>query len=200
LKFDAVTYFLPDEARKKLEAVIAEARQAVSEGRNAVQGLRSSTVVSNDLARAIGELAEELTAQPLEHRPAFCVNVDGESRDLPPLMRDEIYRIACEAIRNSLAHASARRIEAQIHYQPRQFRLLIRDDGMGIDPPILDAGGRAGHHGLPGMHERAALVGGRLAIRSQLNAGTEIELTIPASIAYAKSPRGRLWKLAGKGS
>jgi signal transduction histidine kinase/ligand-binding sensor domain-containing protein len=203
MKFDAATYQIPDrdaEVRKKFERIVGEARNAVTEGRNAVQGLRSSTVVTNDLARAIGAVGEELAAQAVENGPAFCLAADGKSRDLPPLVRDEIYRIACEAIRNSFAHAQANRIDADIHYEPRQFRLLVRDNGKGIDPRILDAGGREGHHGLPGMHERAVLVGGKLAIRSQADSGTEIELTIPGSIAYAKWPRGGLWKIAGKGT
>ena len=63
--------------------------------------------------------------------------------------------------------------------------MRIRDDGKGLDPNVLAAEGRAGHYGLPGMLERAQLVGGKLAIWSELGSGTEIELTIPASLAYA---------------
>lgn len=67
----------------------------------------------------------------------------------------------------------------------------MRDDGKGIDPKILGEGGRAGHHGLPGMEERGRLAGGKLAVWSQPDSGTEIELTIPASIAYTKSTSAR---------
>ena len=203
MKIAAVTYMVPyrpDEAQKKLEAAVEEARLAVTEGRDAVQGLRNSTVLSNDLAYAIGAVGKELNSQYGEACPAFYITVDGESRNLLPIIRDEIYRIACEAVRNSFAHAQASRIEVRIQYEPRQFRLLIRDNGKGIDSQVLDAGSRAGHHGLPGMSERAILVGGTLEIRSQLNSGTEIELTIPASHAYAKSPRRHLGELAGKGN
>jgi hypothetical protein len=84
-------------------------------------------------------------------------------------------------------HAQAKRIEVQIAYDPRQFRLQIVDDGKGIDPAVLNAGARAGHHGLPGIKERAELAGGKLSVWSQLDSGTEIELTIPASLAYLKS-------------
>jgi len=62
----------------------------------------------------------------------------------------------------------------------------VRDDGKGIDATVLNSGGRAGHHGLPGMHERARLAGGSLAVWSKPGAGTEIELTIPGAIAYRK--------------
>ena len=203
LKFHAVTYMLTDrpEARTKLESVIEQARGALTEGRDAVLRLRSSAVVTNDLARAIsgfgGELAAGLTGQSL---PGFSLQVEGASRDLPPLVRDEVYRIAGEALRNAFRHAHAKRIEVEIRYEKRQFRLRIRDDGKGIDPTILAAGGRAGHHGLRGMHERAQLVAGKLAVWSELNSGTEIELTIPASFAYAKSPPDQESMASGEGA
>jgi signal transduction histidine kinase len=75
----------------------------------------------------------------------------------------------------------------EIQYDRRQLRLRIRDDGKGIDQKVLQEGRREGHHGLPGMQERAKLAGGKLSVWSQIGAGTELELTIPASIAYAKA-------------
>ena len=72
-----------------------------------------------------------------------------------------------------------------IVYGKRQFLLRVRDDGRGIDPEVLSEQGRAGHWGLAGMRERAELIGGYLEIRSQQASGTEVELRIPASIAYA---------------
>jgi signal transduction histidine kinase/ligand-binding sensor domain-containing protein len=191
LKFHAVAFALPDrpaEAQKTLESAIEQARQAVAEGRDAVQGLRSSTVVMNDLARAITTLGEGLASDQNGQRAAdFRVHVEGTSRDLAPLVRDEVYRIAGEALRNSFRHAGARRIEVEIHYETRHLRMRIRDDGKGIDAQVLSAGGRDGHHGLPGMRERAELVGGKLAVWSEVNSGTEIELVIPSVIAYAKA-------------
>jgi signal transduction histidine kinase len=71
--------------------------------------------------------------------------------------------------------------------------LRVRDDGKGIDPKVLSSDGRAGHFGLRGMRERAKLVGGKLEVWSEVDAGTEVELTIPASIAYAKAPPRRSW-------
>jgi len=188
MKFSAVTYMLQDrpEAQKTLEAVIEQARQAVTEGRDAVEGLRSSTVLTNDLARAIVALGEELAAGDTgQNRPKFRVDVEGASMALAPIVRDDVRRIASEAVRNAFGHAQARRIEVEIHYERRQLRLRILDNGKGIDQTLLEEGGRPGHFGLAGMQERARLVGGKLAVWSQLGAGTEIELTIPASIAYA---------------
>jgi signal transduction histidine kinase/ligand-binding sensor domain-containing protein len=204
LKFHAVTFALPDrpaEARKTLESAIEQARQAIAEGREAVQGLRSSTMVKNDLARAISTFGDALAAdQNGGPAPGFQVQVEGKSRDLAPLVRDEVYRIAGEALRNAFRHAKARRIEVEIHYDPRQLRLRVRDDGKGIDPQVLTAGGRGGHHGLPGMRERAELVGGKLAVWSQLDSGTEIELTVPSAIAYARRARHATRPPEGQGN
>jgi len=189
LKFHAVTYRLADrpEAKKDLETAIEQARQAIAEGRAAVQGLRSSVVVTNDLARAITTFGEGLGSdQNGQPAPEFQVQVEGTSRDLAPLVRDEVYRITGEGLRNAFRHAGARHVEVEIHYDARHLRVRVRDDGKGIDPQVLGAGGREGHHGLPGMRERAELVGGRLAVWSELNSGTEIELTIPSAVAYAK--------------
>ncbi len=195
LKFHAITYLFPDrpdEAKKTLESVIEQARQAIVEGRDAVQGLRASTVITNDLSRSIKALGEELAAdQSVQNSPDFLVTVDGEPRDLIPIVRDEVYRIAGEALRNAFKHAQAKRIEVEIRYEKRRLKLRIRDDGKGIDPKVLAEGGRDGHYGLAGMRERAKLVGGNLDIRSAIDSGTEAELAIPASVAYAKPPVAR---------
>lgn len=204
MKFYAVTYLLPDrpaEARQTLENVVEQARQAITEGRDVVQGLRSSTVVGNELAQAISTLGKELSAgQTGQNTPHFRVIVEGRSRDLVPLVRDEIYRIAIEALRNAFRHAQAERIEVEIWYHKRQFRLQVWDNGKGIDRQVLAQGGRDGHYGLAGMHERAELVDGKLAVRSRLDSGTEVELIIPASVAYAKSTAPRRSVFSGKGS
>jgi len=198
MKFHAVTYMLEDhaEARKALESVIAQARQAVTEGRDAVQGLRSSTLVTNDLARAITAHGEELAAEQLSHdagqnRSEFRVRVEGISEDLAPLVRDASYRIVCEALRNAFRHSGASRIDVEIHYGRRQLRLRVLDNGKGIAHKVLSEGGRPGHFGLAGMHEHARAVGGKLVVRSRLDSGTEAELTLPASIAYGKPSAAR---------
>jgi signal transduction histidine kinase len=168
--------------------LLEQGRQAINEGREVVQGLRSSTVIANDLARAFTTLGEELAAKQDSHNPvAFQVDVEGETRDLHPILRDEVYRIGCEAVRNAFQHSGSARIEVRIHYDDRRFLVCIRDNGKGIDPKVLDGGGREGHCGLPGMHERANPAGGRLIVRSKVNSGTEAEIIIPAALAYAKS-------------
>ena len=194
----------PAEARKTLETAIDRADQAIAEGRDAVQGLRASTVETNDLASAVRTLGEELrTERTNQNSAVFEMEVEGTPRTLHPILRDEVYRIAGEALRNAFRHARAQRIEVEILYGERWLRLRVRDDGKGIDPKLLSGDGLAGHYGLHGMRERAKLVGGKLAVWSKLDSGTEVELSIPASTAYANPARHRSWlfeKLSGKGT
>ncbi len=200
LHFQAVNDLLPPgEAKEALEKALDRADQAIVEGRDAIQNLRSSTNRTNELAQAMTALGEELgVAHDGERGTAtFRVSIEGRPRELHPILRDEIYRIAREAMRNAFSHAQARKIEADITYGERLLRLRIRDDGKGIDPKLLDAG-RDGHWGLAGMRERAQQIGGQLDMWSQVGAGTEVELRIPDSIAYGTSPRRGVFRLFRK--
>jgi len=192
LRFQAVFQLLPErpvEAKEKLGSAIEQAADAITEGRDAVQELRDSIVQGNDLALAISTLGEELATDSSNHRPAFRVAVEGESRNLHPILRDEIYKIAAEALRNAFRHAQALQIEVELRYDNEHFRLRVRDDGKGIDPAVLSRQGSEGHYGLPGMRERATLVGGKLVVWSEVDAGTEVELRVPVSKAYATAQR-----------
>jgi signal transduction histidine kinase len=197
LSFQAVYELLPAhpmEAKQSLGGAIDEAGEAITEGRDAVQGLRSSTVETNDIAEAIKAMGEALASEGNDPASvAFRVEVEGTTENLHQMIRDEVYRIATEALRNAFRHAQARRIEVEIRYDDSQFRLRVRDDGRGIDPRSLSGDVRAGHFGLPGMRERAQLAGGKLAVWSELDSGTEIELIIPAMIAYATAARRSRW-------
>ena len=107
-----------------------------------------------------------------------------------------------EAMRNAFRHAQARRVEADIRYDDEEFRLRVRDDGKGIDAPVLASQGLEGHYGLRGMPERAALIGGKLAVWSEAGAGTEVELRLPARTVYAAFRRRSWWsrRFAAKAS
>jgi len=190
LHFQAVNDLLsPGQAKERLEKALDRADQAIVEGRDAIQNLRSSTTVTNELAQAMASLGEELAAASDGERnsAAFHVSIEGTPRDLHPILRDDVYRIAREALRNAFRHARASKIEAEITYSARLLRLRIRDDGKGIDSKLLDAG-LDGHWGLPGMRERAQQIGAQFDMWSEVGAGTEVELRIPASVAYATSP------------
>jgi signal transduction histidine kinase/ligand-binding sensor domain-containing protein len=185
----------PADAKRNLDTAIEQGSQAITEGRDAVQNLRASTVVTNDLAVAISTLGEELAAAHTNEANTSPTTVDvaveGETRDLHPILRDDIYRIAGEALRNAFRHAQAHHIEVEIRYDDAQMQVRVRDDGKGIDPAVL-LEQRPGHFGLPGMRERADVIGGHLDVWSQVGLGTEVELTIPAVAAYAR-PRATGW-------
>ena len=187
LRFQSAAKLLPgrpEEARERLDNAIQQAAEAITEGRDAVQGLRSSAFETNDLASAIAAIAEELTKDSAAgESPVVDLEVEGAPRGLNPVVRDEGYRIACEALRNAFRHAQARRITLEIRYDKRHFRLRVRDDGKGIDKDPIQRQ-PSGHFGLQGMRERAETVGGRLEIWSKVDSGTEVELSIPAAIAY----------------
>ena len=204
LRFQAASNVLParpEEAKQRLDSAIDLAAQAIAEGRDSIQGLRSSTVVTNDLAMALSALGEELAANETNHNSAlFDVEVEGAPRELHPILRDEIYRIAGEALRNAFRHSQAQRIELEIRYDENQLRLRIRDDGKGMDSRVVDDASHTGHWGLLGMRERTKLVGGNLEVWSKPDSGTEIELSIPASTAYTRSTNRRRFWFSRKGT
>ena len=192
LRFQTVSQLLPDrptEAKEKLDNAIDQTADFITEARDEVQGLRDSTIQGNDLALAISTLGQELGTDSANQRAVFRVAVEGEARNLHPILRDEIYKIAAEALRNTFRHSQARQIEVEIRYDSEQFRLRVRDDGKGIDPAILSSQSSKGHYGLPGMRERATLIGGKLVVWSEVDAGTEVELRVPASTAYETAQR-----------
>jgi signal transduction histidine kinase/ligand-binding sensor domain-containing protein len=182
----------PEKAEQSLDKAITTAAGAVAEGRNAIQDLREHPAGGADLPQLLTAAGQELahSGEAPGNPPAFAVTVEGERRDLEPLLQDELYRIARELLRNAVRHAQAGRIEVEIRYESRQLRVHVRDDGKGIDPEVLKAGGRAGHYGLPGMRERAGRFGGKLDFWSEAGAGTEAVLTVPATAAYGASNGG----------
>ena len=188
----------PDEAKRRVDRVIEQATSAITDGRDAVHALRSGGSAATDLHRAISNFAKELLSSAAsEPIPEIHVQVEGKLTLLNPIVRDEVYRIAAEAIRNAVRHANARRIEVEVRYDEQRLRLRIGDDGTGIDPAILNLEHKAGHWGLRGMRERAKLVGGTLGLWSQPNVGTEIELIIPAASVYSKPPSVR-WSILSR--
>jgi len=187
----------PEEARQILESAIDQAREAITEGRQAVQGLRSAAIDADELSEAVRTLGEELARDPAHDGSVeLRLNIEGTPRALQPLMRDEIYRITGEALRNAFRHSEAKRIEVQLGYSERRFELRVRDEGKGIDPGILSDDVLLGHYGLRGMRERAKEIGGTLTIWSALGLGTKIELSVPGTVAYLKARRARRFWLA----
>jgi signal transduction histidine kinase/ligand-binding sensor domain-containing protein len=182
----------PEEAMGALDGAITRTEQAIAESRDAIKDLRSEPSAQTDLGELLTEIGSELTASrdANGHSPTFNVTVEGMRRTLSPLVQEEVCQIAREVLRNAFRHAKARQIEVEVRYDRRVLRLRFRDDGTGIDPKILKEGGRPGHWGLPGIRERAQRIRARLDFWSEVGAGAEIQLTIPAVVAYEASRQG----------
>jgi signal transduction histidine kinase len=165
--------------RNALEKLSIWLSQAVDEGRAALHSLRVSTVEKNQLAEAL----QRATVNPqIPASMTVTFSVIGDAIDLHPVVRDDVYRIAFEAIRNASVHSHASLLEIDLRYGDT-LSVRIKDNGIGIDPSISDHG-KAGHFGLQGMRERAARIHSKLTIVSSTNAGTEVTLIIPGKVVY----------------
>lgn len=189
LKFNALATRMPDRdpVRHEMEKTLDYADQVLGEGRDRVRSLRSATVSVGQLPAAFQRVVEEFSR---DSTAALKTIVEGSVRELHPMILEESYSIGREAIINALQHSQCRNIEVEFIYDSREFRLRICDDGRGIDPVILEDGGRAGHWGLQGMRERAQRIGGQLELWSRPGSGTEVELKVPGATAYLSADGG----------
>ena len=171
----------PDSSvRPAISRVLELMGRVIEEGRVAVRGLRSSPTAPHDLEEAFAGIREEV---PEAGHIDYRVTIEGVVRSLHPMVRDEVFRIGREALLNAFRHARARSVDLELDYAPNRLRLHVRDDGDGIDPQVASSG-TDGHWGIAGMRERAEKIGARFTIRSRHGAGTEIELTVPAKVAF----------------
>jgi ligand-binding sensor domain-containing protein len=170
----------PIRMRRAMEQLSVWLGRATQEGRAALNSLRTTTQ-TNDLAEALRRVTEDgLVPRSM----VVTFSAVGDAREMHPIVRDEIYRIGYEAIRNACMHSGASRLEVEIRYAD-YLAMRVSDNGTGIDPAIADKG-KDGHFGLQGMRERAARIGGKLTLVSSSNSGTEIKLTVPGGIVFRK--------------
>jgi signal transduction histidine kinase len=183
LRFQTAAERIPqdDPTRQMLEDALKQSDEVLAEGRERLLELRIGAGEANELPQAFAAVGLELRQ---DHPADFSVVVNGDPRELHPIVRDELYRIGREAIANCFQHANAERCETEINYDRTQLRIGIRDDGCGVETTILEAGHLSGRWGLPGMFERARKIGAHLEVWSRPGAGTEVEVRIPAAIAY----------------
>ena len=175
----------PDSpAKPLLGRVLQIIGEGIDEGRNTLSGLRSSEIDELDLEQAFSRTLRELHPQ---EEVGFQVSVHGRRVPLRPAIREEVYRIGREALINAFHHSQAKTVEIELEYAARGLRLLVRDNGCGIDPQVLQSG-RGGHFGLIGMRERAEQIGGRINIWSRRSAGTEVDLSVPGNLAFREQP------------
>jgi signal transduction histidine kinase len=164
---------------RAMEQLSTWLEQATQEGRAALQSLRASTTEKNDLVEALRRSIDEC-GRGSGAEISFQVN--GNAREMHPVVRDEIYRIGYEAIRNACAHSGARKLEVKLDYS-HDLTLRISDNGVGIDSGVIEKG-KDGHFGLPGMRERAERIGARFTLVSSPDSGTVITLIVPGRIVF----------------
>jgi signal transduction histidine kinase len=188
---DSALYEVHDATRTRLavEKLTGWLQRAVEEGRTVLESLYASTTQTNDLAVALKSASEQHALQ--DHRMVVLFSKVGESRELHPLVRDEVYKIAEEAIRNALAHSRGTRLEIELRYT-QDVAVRVGDDGIGIEATLITQG-KKGHFGLQGMRERASRVGGTLTIRTAVSSGTDIEIIVPGRVAY-RNQRSSAWE------
>ena len=172
----------PIRMRRAMEQLSVWLSRAMLEGRAALNSLRTPTTQTNDLAEALRRVTEDSL---IPSSMAVTFSVVGDAREMHPIVRDEVYRIGYEAIRNACTHSAASRLEVELRYA-NDLALRVSDNGTGIDPVIADRG-RDGHFGLQGMRERAARIGGTLTLVSSSSSGTEIKLVVPGGIVFGQT-------------
>jgi signal transduction histidine kinase len=193
LRFQSVLKNIPERepARQMMESALDRADEVLFEGRERVRDLREVEIAGGGLSDSLARCGKELAQ---DYATRFSLAIVGTPQPLDPTVCSEACRIGREALTNAFQHAHAEHIEVEITYDLARLRLIVRDDGVGMDNEILRVG-RSGHWGLSGMRERAQKIGAQLSIWSHFRAGTEIDLTVPARIAYPrnrKRPR-RYW-------
>jgi signal transduction histidine kinase/ligand-binding sensor domain-containing protein len=181
----------PDPVRAELELTLDRADKALGETRDKVRGLRSSDDSVVELSEAFATVGRELS---VGGATSFKASRVGTARLLDQVAREEIYWAGREALLNAFAHAGARAIEVEVIYADRELRVLVRDDGRGIDPEVMASGSRPGHWGLVGMRERTERHGAEFKIYSRADSGTEVQIQVPAAVAYRDPMRPSFWR------
>ena len=168
-------------ARNQLERALDRAEAVVIEARDRVRSLRVS--VGGDLLTTLRDVANAMRA---EDSAEVVTTAIGRPIDLHALVADEVERIVVEALFNAHRHARASLIEVIVTFDSKRLRINVRDNGVGIDPGVLEVGGRDGHFGLAGMRERARKIRASLTVGGRPEGGTDVELVAPGAVAYAR--------------
>ncbi|HTB94189.1 MAG TPA: two-component regulator propeller domain-containing protein [Candidatus Sulfotelmatobacter sp.] len=173
---------LPEDSPAKplLGRVLDLMGRVIDEGRHTVRGLRSTEIARQSLEEEFSRIQKDMA---ISTQSEFRVIVEGAPRELRPVIRDEIYFIGRESLANAFRHSGGTEVVVEIEYTASHLRILVRDNGCGMDPQVIHSG-REGHWGLSGMRERAERIGGKLTVLSLASAGTEIHLSVPSRLAY----------------
>jgi len=188
LRVQSCTFGLPQdsEIRTKLDQALDTAESLLVEGRDRVMQLRIRLPSGGTFPDALEQLGLRLSR---DHGVVFQQRVHGVG-SIPDLAQDDTFQIVREALLNAFRHANASQVMLEIAYREEHARVSVSDDGQGIDPLVMGDRMASGHWGITGMRERAARLGGHLAIESAAGRGTCIILDVPLRTKDARS-RGK---------
>jgi signal transduction histidine kinase len=172
---DAMPQDSPD--RHSLGRALQVVRRVLEEGRAVLQGLRAPGFGATSVEQELSGFLEDFSPS----RVRCEVTVTGVPKALRADVQEQINLIGREALVNALLHSEATCIEAEVEYSPRRLRVIVRDNGRGIDPQMAQSR-RDSHWGLLGMRERAESIGATLTIWSRPGAGTEVEISVPSQV------------------
>jgi signal transduction histidine kinase len=167
--------WLPSDSPAKpvLRRVQHLLHRGLDEGRAVLQGLRSAVLPEGSLEKAVYNFTNEVAPND---QARLRIAIIGQTKSLEPTFLEQIYRITREALLNALRHSQATKVEVEIEYLRRKLRVLVRDNGAGIDPELLRLR-QYTHWGLLGMRERAASIGAKVRVWSKRGQGTEVEIS-----------------------
>jgi len=161
-------------SKLSLERAIHLVDRAVHDGRVVLQRLPPAASPPPSLEQALSELRNEFTSGK---GVRFRILITGKPKALNPGIREQMFLICREAVVNALRHSEATNIEVEVEYLRSRTRVLVRDDGCGMDPKVVRSGWNS-HRGLRAMRERAENIGAQFRIWSKPGAGTEVEICV----------------------
>lgn len=175
---------LPEDspARAPLGHIQSLMGRVIDEGRNTLKGLRSDGGAAPELAEAFSRVAREFGID-------YRVTVEGRPRPLHPLISNDVYHIGRDALARAFKDPGIGSVEVKLEYGRRRLRVKVRTEGEAGVEQIS----RPGRGGFEELKERAERMGGRFKVRGRAATGTELELSVPADVAFRTEPYSR-WR------
>ena len=189
LRLQAAVNQLADDnpVRSEITRALSHSDAIMQDGRERIKNLRGQRSESTTLLEALDMLGQDLQSISAAQ---FHLSADGSPKTLNPCAQEEITFIVREALSNAFRHSNASTIAVEVSFKPSHLRLRVHDNGVGIAHALLQSGGRENHWGLASMRERAGKLRGQLRLENRSKGGTQVDLHVPASIAYKPGPAG----------
>ena len=164
-------------SKPALSRALRLVRQAIDAGRAALRGIYAASPAPSSLEEALSNLLNEVAPGRGVRLRIF---VQGNPHALNPAIQEQLFLIGREAVMNALRHSEATTIEVEVQYLHDVLRVLVRDNGCGINPEAVQEQSDS-HWGLSGMRERAEKMGARFGIWSRTGGGTEMRVAVPVT-------------------